>query len=599
MANNSSIQLQTIKDFLENDGKTTFKIPPYQRSYSWTKQVNQLINDINDTEPGGEFFIGVIFCHRKNKELIVVDGQQRIVTISLILNKLILKFNEMDSSTQVNEIISKIESCLFNKENNELVVKLKSYRDRIILEKIMDNYDLDLEDQKYSISKAYKIIGESLDKFEASTLFDFAKKILDINLFNIDLANLKIDPNNLFESFNSKNEPLKNYDLIVNSIFMNIEDEKKQEKIHRLKWERKFKNDSNVDLDKFFRDYVSMISCKVVADKAYEIHKGFKLILNSKLEGFKDKTKGVISFIDEIVRYFDIYSSIKTNKRLSEFFADKLVAIVNKKNWDLHLAEYKFLNVDAANSFLMYLSDKLISGEIRISFFDLVLSFVNTYIYKRKVIGITAQERKFFINILIKISALEKNKKQKLPDIICSAISETISENNKLNNNLREVDNAEFTEHIKVAFTDFSRSKYLFTIINNDMSDSMKIDSLDFYRSTTVEHIIPQSFSENDEWKKFLEDNNVKIVKFHVNKLSNLTILSPEQNKEAADKIFETKINIIRTSSFKINNEFNSVKNLGDLEKNWEKFILNQIDKIFNRFKKSIENRENRKIYNK
>ena len=81
MKNNEVIKAKntTIYDFLKETKNIV--IPRYQRPYSWEKNnVNTLINDFKS-----DYYIGNIieYCIKDNKE--IIDGQQRLITIFLVL----------------------------------------------------------------------------------------------------------------------------------------------------------------------------------------------------------------------------------------------------------------------------------------------------------------------------------------------------------------------------------------------------------------------------------------------------------------------------------------------------------------------------------
>ena len=83
-----------VEDFLSSN-KTQFVIPVYQRNYAWnTSECLQLLNDIIDTGKNDHInahFIGsIVYVHddvytsSKIKELNIIDGQQRLTTLTLI-----------------------------------------------------------------------------------------------------------------------------------------------------------------------------------------------------------------------------------------------------------------------------------------------------------------------------------------------------------------------------------------------------------------------------------------------------------------------------------------------------------------------------------
>jgi hypothetical protein len=70
--------------------KRTLTVPEYQRPYKWSeKNVNQLIDDILLRENNAAYRIGTIVIHNKSRKFNIVDGQQRIFTLSLIAGELL------------------------------------------------------------------------------------------------------------------------------------------------------------------------------------------------------------------------------------------------------------------------------------------------------------------------------------------------------------------------------------------------------------------------------------------------------------------------------------------------------------------------------
>ena len=95
-----SVELLAVKELLAKN----LNIPNYQRPYVWDeKQVLQLLDDIweNCCADKKEYRIGSVILHNNNKELDIVDGQQRITTLLIILTLL----EERIVITDTNEVI--------------------------------------------------------------------------------------------------------------------------------------------------------------------------------------------------------------------------------------------------------------------------------------------------------------------------------------------------------------------------------------------------------------------------------------------------------------------------------------------------------------
>jgi len=112
--------LENLSYFLRNDDITRFNIPIYQRSYEWKKQqVDQFLEDIeglmDDDTKGSYHFLGMIVYVNKEDydgEVEIIDGQQRLTSITLLLFCLYHRINDADDKHEVL-------SLLFSKKAGE------------------------------------------------------------------------------------------------------------------------------------------------------------------------------------------------------------------------------------------------------------------------------------------------------------------------------------------------------------------------------------------------------------------------------------------------------------------------------------------------
>lgn len=94
--------LKTIKDLF--DGTKIFRIPIYQRAYSWSdKQLKDFIEDIKNQKTDRTYFLGTILLEKGENEgdfrgINIVDGQQRMTTLVIFMKVLLelLKNNNQD-----------------------------------------------------------------------------------------------------------------------------------------------------------------------------------------------------------------------------------------------------------------------------------------------------------------------------------------------------------------------------------------------------------------------------------------------------------------------------------------------------------------------
>ena len=128
------IRVENVESLL----KSNLKIPYYQRPYRWhaKKHVKQLLQDLSREAsiPENEYRLGTVLIHHNNSDLDVVDGQQRLVTLSLILYALdselkgILEneFKHIDSKNNIKYNYIYIQRYVNNKSETEKD-RLKSF----------------------------------------------------------------------------------------------------------------------------------------------------------------------------------------------------------------------------------------------------------------------------------------------------------------------------------------------------------------------------------------------------------------------------------------------------------------------------------------
>ncbi len=227
-----------LLNFIKDNQKNQLVIPIYQRVYSWEKeQCKELWDDIikiggNDKMDG--HFIGSILyvldgiMHSDNV-LLIIDGQQRLTTITLLL--IALK-NHLNDEDEFLEKFShqKIESdYLINsdKDSDKKFRLILSESDKDTLLSLIDKDRRKPSEPSSKIVENFKLfeewVSKNTDKLE--TIFKGLEKLM---IVEIALEKGKDDPQLIFESMNSKGIELTQTDLIRNYIVMETEIEKQE-----------------------------------------------------------------------------------------------------------------------------------------------------------------------------------------------------------------------------------------------------------------------------------------------------------------------------------------------------------------------------------
>jgi uncharacterized protein with ParB-like and HNH nuclease domain len=217
-----------------------YVIPDYQREYVWgEKQVSQLMTDVYDefsNNPGSEYFLGsLVVCRAKESHKYeVIDGQQRLITLSLVLNnvrRIFQKAGQKDSSinkllysetiTEVGETIaSNIIDIQY--EGKEVLYDLYKERDDekisvTMVEGLPGKTIFDAHENIYCILDTFKL-GEEISRLK-KFLGYFLNKVKVIQIKTPEIGNaLKI-----FETINERGIGLDQVDLLKNLLFIQID----------------------------------------------------------------------------------------------------------------------------------------------------------------------------------------------------------------------------------------------------------------------------------------------------------------------------------------------------------------------------------------
>ena len=242
--------------FLANEGSV--KIPFFQRAYVWNEDNwEELISDL--LESGKSHFLGSLILKQvavpsgNTKQVLVIDGQQRLTTLSILLKTL---YDSFDTGTQ-EACKQELETCLFYKRrasSKELFVKIEHSKvDRkhyqSVIEKEVIPATLNLGESDSNILKCYKfftdrLVSVNMDKrielFD--DLMDDDKKILVV----IDLTDAD-DEQSIFDTINSAGMRLSSADIVKNVLFQRAFDlfsnDEEVETLYKDNWESVFVSD--------------------------------------------------------------------------------------------------------------------------------------------------------------------------------------------------------------------------------------------------------------------------------------------------------------------------------------------------------------------
>lgn len=266
-----------IADLLSKDGQR-FVIPEYQRPYRWGQdECETLWSDILSVFGDGreieEYFLGSIVAYQNEKgELEIIDGQQRITTLTLLFRafyeslKTEKEFAKGDYEKDFGKCVWDYErdkGLVF--ENHHLRSRVVTDADAKILQKLLSQ-NCEVEDKRSNYAKNYDYFVNKLLEFKQNnslSLKEFYKMFLDTKLFVLlVVCDSQESAMTIFNTLNSRGLPLSNADILKGYIYKKQKSDTDKNKFATT-WktiESKVEDgDSIKDLDFLFLQYMHII----------------------------------------------------------------------------------------------------------------------------------------------------------------------------------------------------------------------------------------------------------------------------------------------------------------------------------------------------
>lgn len=504
---------------------TVFIIPPFQRNYSWDEeQCCELFDDILDSiKKDKSHYIGnIVYYVGENdragfNEYILVDGQQRITTILLLLCAIRSKL----SAEEAKRLEKKF---LINEDETDekYRVKLKQTdNDLRVFEKIITNSVLSSKERENKLFKNYNYFIDRLADFDEEMAVKFYNSTANLDI--VDL-NLKIEKDleavqKIFEKINSTGKELSVADLIRNYLLIsnNFDEQKRLYDNYWVKIENLYQDKEKIS--EFAKHY--LITKRGIWAEEKKMYNTFKLYFDNT-----DISKEDI--LSEILRYSQYY-----NWFIDENCPDDKINIIMK--------ELNVLKSDDMYSLLLILFDTLYENnkETLRKILDLLSDFMIRYRIVSPTNG-SGDIRKTLFTLLSKIT---KN------DITLNYDSILYELSNSPSPGGRFPDDEEFKNSLS-KYVNTAYAKALLYKLEYKEVRNIEVD----IRKVTVEHLMPQTLS--DEWKEYLggEAKASLIYNTYINNIGNLALLSRPLNSENSNDIWDNKKKNIQDAQFVLTN---------------------------------------------
>ncbi|GAA7032719.1 hypothetical protein ID0177_13860 [Helicobacter pylori] len=375
----------TLSEFFQDNQKNQFVIPIYQRLYSWEKeQCKQLWDDIikvgGDDKMNGHFIGSILYVLDGDKHsgnpLFIIDGQQRLTTITLLLIALRDYLNDEDEFLEKFSR-SKITKCyLINSDKNgdKKFRLILSESDKDTLLSLIDKDRRKPSEPSSKIMENFKLFEEWISK-NTNKLEIIFKGLDKLMIVEIALEKGKDDPQLIFESMNSKGIELTQTDLIRNYIIMETEAEK-HEGFYNKYWraiEEEFKQNEKQDkkqdeklFDRFVRHYLTIKTRKIPeVNKVYVDFKDYQ-----QKEGIE-----IEDLLKDLQKYCGYFCQIKFKKEDNKDLNKALSFLVD-------------LEMDVVYPLLLELYNDYSDGVLSKQDFIPIIALIESYLVRRAVCGL-------------------------------------------------------------------------------------------------------------------------------------------------------------------------------------------------------------------
>lgn len=525
-----------------------FSIPIYQRLYSWTeKECERLWDDIMNVGSNNvpSHFIGSIMYIKdsspisKPEPLLVIDGQQRLTTVSLLLEALARKIgdNEIEgfSAKKIRHyyLINPLET------GDRKYKLLLSQNDRNTYISIIEQREYP-KDFSVRIKDIFEYFTNKIDKLSENDIQNLCLGLSKLFIVDISLSRDKDNPQLIFESMNSTGKDLSQADLIRNFMLMRLDGET-QKRLYEDYWrpmELEFGQEAYSSyFDSFMRHYLTMKTGNIPKiDEVYEEFKNY--FYNSQRDNEEE--------LKELKKYAAYFCAMALDKEedreLKEAFSD-----------------LRELKVDVSYPLLLEIYNDYKIDILSKNDFIEIIKLIESYVFRRAVCGIpTNSLNKTFASFGKSI------KKEKYLESVKAHF-------NNMTSYRRFPNDEEFVTELK--FRDLynfrSRSYWLRRLENHDRKERVNVSEY------TIEHILPQNNNLNQDWRQALGPNWEKIQQKYVHTIGNLTLTG--YNSEYSDKFFTDKRDMkggFRESPLKLN------KGLANLDTWNEETILQRAESL-------------------
>ena len=501
-------------------GSVQFMIPVFQRDYNWTEeQCEQLWDDIGRIgrkDEGDHFFGPVVYISTKGHSAaftrwLMIDGQQRMTTVSLLMAALrdhIRKQSSSDSVTNDAKIEHDFLINTFESEGQRRKLVLRE-RDDPTLNWLIDGAEEPTDDDRSAnVFQNYQFFREKLHG--SVDLEVVLAGVGRLTVVDVRLERGTDDPQQIFESLNSTGLDLTQADLVRNYVLMGLE-EAEQTRLYRKYWQKieRLYIGSAGQLDNFLRDFVALDTRAQKQGRVDQVYATFRLAFEERKHDPEELEK-LLERMKTYARYHAAF--VMGTREVPEVAA--------------HLERVRALATTPA-ILVMSLLDLYEKTYMAKEDLAEALDLVESYLVRRDVCGL--QTRAYW---------------QQFSRLAYALAREDVLGTLKVNLHWLGSTNYAFPtdrEFRKALEEEELYGRQICRTLLERLENGRSKERTDTSRYT-IEHIMPQNENLNPDWRKMLGEDWKEVHEMWLHRLGNLTLTA--YNEEYSDRPFDVKKNV-------------------------------------------------------
>jgi len=561
----------TIAQLLSSKNEQFF-IPAYQRRYAWgNKQLVELFEDINLLDKNDSHFLGTILLltesHKANINMLeVVDGQQRIISLSLLLEAIKDRFAELDREDIVNEIEGYLYcQGLDRKKQNKIVLGDLDEPDYSKVLTLKNEIDITTEPEikNKKLLNAYMEFKKWITKYNFEQLNEYYFKLINNTIVvRLDTERAR-DAYKLFETINNRGLKLSPTDIIKNFLLghASIVGENVLKEVREC-WKSLIVSLDGIETDDFFRQYLmGILNRKVPSSKLINEFKRYYLttvkeakilpeyhLFNefaeynnneeySDLEnnGHEKPEEDVENAPRKIISKVSINKFARDLKDAAAVYGKIINRTFDDKNINRHILNLQRIQSIPAYTFMLSFLGKSDNSKEIIS----VLKMIGAFMLRRHICEYRTAE---LDDIFSKLADI---KGKNIVEYVKSTLVKHLP------------DNVEFEEKLcnHIFRKEEDRAKYVLEQFEYELIKDQGEYVINSGNEVHLEHIIPQTIDtkkalrEYGNWVSYLGKDALSKHKQYVDRIGNYTLLGQKLNIRASNNPFRAKKKEYRKSN--------------------------------------------------